>query len=94
MSIHLSFRVEPEVKEKLEQRAKARNQTITAYVLDKIIFEPEQKENLQQTEELNKVLLEQVHQKDRQIEELLEELQKIILEKERQSFWKKLFPRN
>ena len=54
MSIHLSFRIEPE------------------------------------QDEQNKVLLEQLHQKDKQIEEL----QKLLLEKERQSFWKKLFPRN
>lgn len=90
MSVKLSIRLEPELKERVEKYAKARNQTITAYILDRTVFEPEQEENLQQTEEVNKVLLEQIRQKDKQIEEL----QKLLLEKERQSFWKKLFPRN
>lgn len=62
----IDIRLEPEVKAKLEQLAKTHNQTITAYVLDKAVFEPLEK--LQQ-EEINQVLLEQVCQKNKQIEE-------------------------
>lgn len=62
----IDIRLEPEAKAKLEQLAKTHNQTITTYVLDKAVFELLEK--LQQ-EEINQVLLEQVCQKNKQIEE-------------------------
>lgn len=56
------------------------NNTITAYILDKAVFEPEQ-------EKQNKVLLEKIEQLTLQVEEL----QKILLENNSKSFFRKFF---
>lgn len=91
MTVQLNIRLEPEQKEKLAELAKADNKTITAYILDKTIFD-ETVENAQEDtsstriaddstridSELYKALIEQLDRKDEQIVNL----QKIIYNKD------------